>query len=84
MAPTECWRGQHHATCSASPPGRVEVALLTGREGPRATRWSPGCDGHDPLSSARTRCHADVAFRDLALAVIDEQHRFEQRWRCER
>jgi len=80
MAPTEILARQHLATVAplASKAG-INVAILTGHE-----------RGHDrPVILAALAAgdidlivgtHAlfqdDVAFRDLALAIVDEQHRF--------
>ena len=85
MAPTEILARQHHAVLQrlAAPAG-VEIGLLTGREKGRArdSMLASLASGRPRSSSAPMRCcNADVEFRDLALAVIDEQHRFgvEQR-----
>ncbi len=85
MAPTEILARQHFATLTrlAAPAG-CEIALLTGREKGRAretllARLAGGEVGI--LVGTHALFQEDVAFRDLALAVIDEQHRFgvEQR-----
>src|SRR5436305_2315275 len=85
MAPTEILARQHHAVLQrlAAPAG-VEIGLLTGREKGR-TRDSMLASLGSWLTPIVVGTHAllqpDVEFRDLALAVIDEQHRFgvEQR-----
>jgi ATP-dependent DNA helicase RecG len=85
MAPTEILARQHHQVLQrlAAPCG-VEIGLLTGREKGRA-RDSMRASLASGLTPIVVGTHAllqpDVAFRDLALAVIDEQHRFgvEQR-----
>jgi ATP-dependent DNA helicase RecG len=85
MAPTEVLARQHLATLQrlAAPAG-VEIGLLTGRENGRA-RDSMLASLGSGLTPIVVGTHAllqpDVGFRDLALAVIDEQHRFgvEQR-----
>jgi ATP-dependent DNA helicase RecG len=85
MAPTEILARQHHATLAklAAPAG-VEVALLTGREKGRAREMllkqlAAGEIGI--IVGTHALIEEGVQFKDLALAVIDEQHRFgvEQR-----
>ncbi len=79
MAPTEILARQHLATIEPLAAAGLKVALLTGRE--RGRNRQGIIDG---LASGDVRIavgtHAlfqeDVTFRDLALAVIDEQHRF--------
>ncbi|MDQ0507072.1 ATP-dependent DNA helicase RecG [Xanthobacter agilis] len=85
MAPTEILARQHHETIAPlAEAAGIEVAVLTGREkGKARAALLAG------LAEGRTRLvigtHAliqdDVAFHDLGLAVVDEQHRFgvEQR-----
>jgi ATP-dependent DNA helicase RecG len=85
MAPTELLARQHYATLTqlAAHSG-VEIALLTGREKGKGRaalleRLASGTIGI--IVGTHALFSEDVAFKDLALAVIDEQHRFgvEQR-----
>ncbi|HVH73654.1 MAG TPA: ATP-dependent DNA helicase RecG [Stellaceae bacterium] len=85
MAPTEILARQHHATLArhAAAAG-VEIGLLTGREKGKAREAMLAglAEGRMPIVvGTHALLQADVAFADLALAVIDEQHRFgvEQR-----
>ncbi|MCQ8240830.1 ATP-dependent DNA helicase RecG [Acetobacteraceae bacterium KSS12] len=82
MAPTEILARQHHATLSRLSP--VPVALLTGTVKGSARRDTLRrlADGSVPIAVGTHALFQDgVAFHDLGLAVIDEQHRFgvEQR-----
>ena len=85
MAPTELLARQHYASLSELAAGSgVEIALLTGREKgkPRAhllERLAAGAI--NIIVGTHALFSEDVAYKDLALAVIDEQHRFgvEQR-----
>jgi ATP-dependent DNA helicase RecG len=85
MAPTELLARQHHQTLSAlCVPLGVPVGLLTGREkGSSRVQVLAGlADGTTGILIATHAVLEDsVRFRDLGLAVIDEQHRFgvEQR-----
>jgi len=85
MAPTEILARQHHATLQRlAAPARVEAGLLTGREKGRARQslLASLASGMTPIVvGTHALLTEDVAFRDLALVVIDEQHRFgvEQR-----
>ena len=77
MAPTELLARQHARTLAAISP--VPVALLAGTvTGRERTRVLEGlADGSIPIAIGTHALVQDgVAFRDLALAVIDEQHRF--------
>ena len=85
LAPTEILARQHQATLRRLVhPAGLEIGLLTGREKGR-TRDATLAALASGLTSIVVGTHAllqpDVAFRDMALAVIDEQHRFgvEQR-----
>jgi ATP-dependent DNA helicase RecG len=85
MAPTEILARQHFATLTGlAAASGVEIALLTGREKGRAretllARLKSGDIGI--LVGTHALFQEDVLFKDLALAVIDEQQRFgvEQR-----
>ena len=77
MAPTELLARQHFRTLSALAP--VEVAVLTGSVKGKA-RKSVLAGLADGAVKLVVGTHAlfqkSVAFHDLGLAVIDEQHRF--------
>jgi ATP-dependent DNA helicase RecG len=85
MAPTEILARQHHATILrllGDLP--VRIGLLTGRDKgkPRERLLEDLADGRiDILIGTHALFQEGVGFQDLALAVIDEQHRFgvEQR-----
>jgi ATP-dependent DNA helicase RecG len=85
MAPTEILARQHFATIEPlARAAGVTLALLTGRERgkPREEILSGLADGTIPLVlGTHALVQEGVTFRDLGLAVIDEQHRFgvEQR-----
>ena len=85
MAPTEILAQQHFETLSALlAPAGMEVGLLTGRgrAGPRRAVLAALASGALPVAVGTHALFQDaVAFADLRLAVIDEQHRFgvEQR-----
>ncbi len=77
MAPTEILAQQHFATFSRLSP--VPVALLTGSVKGRARTAVLGglAAGTLPIViGTHAIFQKTVAFHDLALAVIDEQHRF--------
>jgi ATP-dependent DNA helicase RecG len=82
MAPTELLARQHHRVLSALCP--VPVGLLVGSIKGRERRVLLGAlkDGSLPIVVGTHALFQDaVAYRDLALAVIDEQHRFGVRQR---
>jgi ATP-dependent DNA helicase RecG len=79
MAPTEILARQHMASLDALVKAAgIRMALLTGRE--RAARDAVLKDLADGKVDILVGTHAifqeDVSFRDLGLAVVDEQHRF--------
>ncbi|HTW26428.1 MAG TPA: ATP-dependent DNA helicase RecG [Acetobacteraceae bacterium] len=77
MAPTEVLARQHHRTLAAICP--VSVALLTGAVKGAARReiLAGLASGRVPLVVGTHALFQEaVAYRDLGLAVIDEQHRF--------
>jgi ATP-dependent DNA helicase RecG len=80
MAPTEILARQHYATIEPlAAAARIPVALLTGRDkGKARQRILQGlADGTIPIAiGTHALFQEDVAFRDIGLAVIDEQHRF--------
>lgn len=80
MAPTEILARQHHATlhplCEAA---GIRLTLLTGREKgkQREETLAALASGEiDILVGTHALFQNDVAFKALALAVVDEQHRF--------
>jgi ATP-dependent DNA helicase RecG len=80
MAPTELLARQHHATIAPlAEVAGVTVALLTGRDGQRQKKETLKglADGSIQLVvGTHALVQEDVEFADLALAVVDEQHRF--------
>ncbi len=80
MAPTEILARQHFANIDQLVlPVGVRVALLTGREkaSDRARTLEGLANGDIGIViGTHALFQEDVAFRDLALAVVDEQHRF--------
>jgi ATP-dependent DNA helicase RecG len=80
MAPTEILARQHFATIAplAAAAG-IRVAVLTGRERGRERPEilaALAAGDIDLLVGTHALFQEDVAFRDLALAIVDEQHRF--------
>jgi ATP-dependent DNA helicase RecG len=85
MAPTEILARQHIKTIAplAARAG-LRVAILTGREKGKERReiLAQLADGEiDLLVGTHALIQDDVAFHDLALAIVDEQHRFGVRER---
>ncbi len=80
MAPTEILARQHHATMAPlAEAAGVGLALITGRDRTKARRAQlEGLESGETALAVGTHAlfQEEVAFADLALAVIDEQHRF--------
>lgn len=80
MAPTEILARQHLATIAPlAEAAGIRVALLTGRDrgGDREAILDRLILGDiDLLIGTHALFQDDVAFHDLALAIVDEQHRF--------
>ena len=80
MAPTELLAQQHASTLSRwFDPLGVQVALVTGSLGVRARRHALAgiASGQVPLVvGTHALFQESMEFRSLALAIIDEQHRF--------
>jgi ATP-dependent DNA helicase RecG len=86
MAPTETLAEQHFATIQRLLGGEtVSCALLTGSTAARARRETLGKLASGELSllvGTHALIEPDVEFRALAVAVVDEQHRFGVRQRA--
>jgi ATP-dependent DNA helicase RecG len=86
MAPTETLAEQHFATLQRLLGGeQVACALLTGstRASRRADTLGKLCSGELQLVvGTHALIEPDVRFRSLAVAVVDEQHRFGVRQRA--
>jgi ATP-dependent DNA helicase RecG len=86
MAPTEPLAEQHFATIQALMPGEaVALGLLTGSTPARRRADLLGKLGSGELSlivGTHALLEDPVRFRSLAVAVIDEQHRFGVRQRA--
>jgi ATP-dependent DNA helicase RecG len=80
MAPTEILARQHYETLAGPLEAQgVGVVLLTGRDkgSGRAEKLRALDSGHAAVAvGTHALFQDDVAYRDLALTVIDEQHRF--------
>ncbi|CAN7254575.1 ATP-dependent DNA helicase RecG [Bosea sp. LjRoot9] len=80
MAPTEILARQHaERLAPLAEAAGLKLALLTGREkGPGRARVLEGLANGEIAIAVGTHAlfQEGVAFRDLALAIVDEQHRF--------
>jgi ATP-dependent DNA helicase RecG len=80
MAPTEILVRQHLATITPlAEKAGIRVAILTGRERGKErieTLDRLALGEIDLLVGTHALFQDEVAFRDLALAIVDEQHRF--------
>ena len=80
MAPTEILARQHFATIAPlARAAGIRLAILTGRERGRERDdivSSLVAGDIDLVVGTHALFQEDVAFRDLALAIVDEQHRF--------
>ena len=80
MAPTEILAEQHfHTLGQWLPPLGIGVGLVTGRQGAaeRRARLAALRDGSDQVVvGTHALFQAGIEFDNLALAIIDEQHRF--------
>ncbi|WP_375173181.1 ATP-dependent DNA helicase RecG [Pseudooceanicola sp.] len=87
MAPTEILARQHlEGLTPLAEAAGVRVEILTGRDrgADRAAKLSDLAAGRiDILVGTHAVFQADVAFHDLRLAIVDEQHRFGVRQRLE-
>jgi ATP-dependent DNA helicase RecG len=80
LAPTEILARQHFATIEPlAKAAGLQVRLLTGRDkgAPRAKLLEDLAQGRiDIVIGTHALIQDDVAFKDLAFVVVDEQHRF--------
>jgi ATP-dependent DNA helicase RecG len=87
MAPTEILARQHLAALTPlAEAAGVRLALLTGRDrgAQRAAALEAAADGSaDILLGTHALFQEQVQFRDLRLAIVDEQHRFGVRQRMD-
>jgi ATP-dependent DNA helicase RecG len=82
MAPTETLAEQHFLTVEPLCAGLgISCVLLTGSAGSKAVRESIASGDAQIVVGTHALIQRDVEFSDLAVAVVDEQHRFgvEQR-----
>lgn len=87
MAPTEILARQHlEGLQPLAQSAGVRLEILTGRDraAERRTKLEDLAEGRiDILVGTHALFQSDVAFRDLRLAIVDEQHRFGVRQRME-
>jgi ATP-dependent DNA helicase RecG len=78
MAPTELLARQHYeGIAKYAAAAGLRIALLTGRSAERARTLAALAAGDiDIAIGTHALFQESVAFRDLGLAVVDEQHRF--------
>ena len=80
MAPTELLARQHFATIAPlAKAAGLRLAILTGRERGRDREdilAALAAGDIDLIVGTHALFQENVAFRDLALAIVDEQHRF--------
>ncbi len=85
MAPTETLAEQHHRTLDRLLGGNIPVELLTGSTPAARRRDLIGALGSGALQlvvGTHALIEDPVEFRDLAVVVVDEQHRFGVRQRA--
>ncbi len=86
MAPTELLAEQHHASITGMLKGSdVKIALLTGtipEHDRRAVLSGLASGAIDIVIGTHALLTGEVVFKHLAVAVIDEQHRFGVRQRA--
>jgi ATP-dependent DNA helicase RecG len=87
MAPTEILARQHLLSLRPlAEAAGVRLEILTGRDkgGERAAKLAAAADGTaQVVVGTHALFQKDVEFRDLRLAVVDEQHRFGVRQRMD-
>jgi ATP-dependent DNA helicase RecG len=85
MAPTETLAEQHHRTLDSLLGGAIPLELLTGSTGAARRRELLARLAGGELQlvvGTHALIEAPVEFRDLAVVVVDEQHRFGVRQRA--
>ena len=87
MAPTEILAGQHFETLlPLAEKAGISVSILTGRDkgSSRRNKLAALKDGEtNIIIGTHALFQADVVFKDLRFAVVDEQHRFGVNQRLE-